>query len=264
MLQNELGWMTDEGTERGLQLKYTFYDQVYDASFNEFAQASSTVQANQFEIRPFLRAPAGENSFVGVELAGLRVLYEDASENYHESHARFFLGRHYGRGSKVELDLTSIWRQYDDRVQRDRSGFSLDGTLDRTSFGGGVEWTHYFDSTKGGRIRGSGDWLAVKDNGLGYYDYDLGRARGSLIRAGAKWRTTATLGFSHYDYQVQLGDDGTTKLCRESLETALILERSFGTQWTGFLEWRREQDFSNDRSYEYNANVVTIGGERSL
>ena len=30
------------------------------------------------------------------------------------------------------------------------------------------------------------------------------------------------------------------------------------------LEWRREQDFSNDRSFEYNANVFNIGSQRSL
>ena len=113
-------------------------------------------------------------------------------------------------------------------------------------------------------MRSSGDFLAVKDSDLGYYDYDLGRGRASLIRAGAKWKTTATLGFSHYDYQTQLGDDGRSKLHRYTIETAISIERSFGEKWTGFLEWRREQDFSNVRSYEYNANVLSIGGERSL
>lgn len=264
MLHNELGWTGSDGVETGFQLKYTFYDQVYDASFNEFDQASATVQANQFEIRPFLRSPAGENGFSGAELAGIRVFYEDPAEDYYESHARFFLGRHYGHGSKMELDLTAIWREYDERVQRDRSGLPLGNSLKRRSFGGGVEWSHYMGEKRVWSTRANGDFLAVMDNGLDYYDYDLGRARLSLIRRGSKWETTATFGFSHYDYQTQLGDDGRSKLYRYTIETAISIERSFGEKWTGFLEWRREQDFSNDRSFEYNANVFNIGSQRSL
>ena len=121
MLQNELGWTAADGVETGLQLKYTFYDQVYDASFNEFDQASTTVQANQFEIRPFLRSPAGEHGYVGAEVAGVRVFYEDPSEDYLEGHFRSFLGRRYGHDSKVEFELTAIWREYHERAQRDRA-----------------------------------------------------------------------------------------------------------------------------------------------
>ncbi len=264
MLQNELGWMAEDGVETGLQLKYTFYDQVYDASFNEFAQASTTVQANQVEIRPFLRSPAGENGYAGAELAVVRILYENSDEDYYENHARFFFGRHYGHGSKVELDLTAIWREYDERVHRDRDGFPLGGTLRRQSLGGGVEWAHSFGENRIWKTRTSSDFLTVKDNDLGYYDYDRGRIRSSLIRSGAKWKTTATLGFSHYDYQTQLGDNGRSKLQRQTVETSLSPERSFGKKWAGFFEWRREQDSSNLRSYEYNANVMSIGGERSL
>ena len=264
MLQTEIGWMATDGVETGFQMKYTFYDQVYDASFNEFYQASTTVQANQFEIRPFLRSPVGEKSYVGAELAVVRIFYENSAEDYYENHVRFFLGRRYGHGSKVEIDLDAVRREYDERPYRDRSGFPLGGTLKRGSLGGGVNWSHSFGEHRIWQTRTSGEFLAVMDDDLGYYDYDLGRVRASLIRSGAKWKTTATLGFSHYDYQTQLGDDGRSNLHRQTIETALSTERSFGEKWTGFLEWRREQDFSNIRSYEYNANVLSIGGERSL
>jgi hypothetical protein len=164
----------------------------------------------------------------------------------------------------MELDLTAIWREYDERVQRDRNGLPLGNSLKRRSFGGGVEWSHYMGEKRVWSTRSTGDFLAVMDNGLAYYDYDLGRARLSLIRRGSKWETTATFGFSHYDYQTQLGDDGRSKLHRYTIETAISIERSFGEKWTGFLEWRREQDFSNDRSFEYDANVFNIGSQRSL
>ena len=264
MLQNELGWTDTDGIETGFQLKYTFYDQVYDASFNEFEQASATVQANQFEIRPFLRSPMGENSFLGAELAAVHVLYGNPGEDYYEGHFRSFLGQRYGYGSKVELDLTATWREYDEREQRDGSGSSMDGTLKRRSLGSSLEWTHYFDSNQVWSARTSGSLQGVMDNGGGYYDYNLIRGRISVTRRGTKWKATAKLGLSSYDYKKQLGDDDRTKLFRTSFSSAVLLGRSFGENWAGFLEWQREEDFSNQRGYEYNANVVSIGGARSL
>ncbi len=264
MVQNELAWMGQDALESGLQLKYTFYDQVYDASYNEFDQASATVQANQFELRPFLRTPAGENGFVGAEFAGLRVLYEDSAEDHYETHIRIFLGRHFFHGSKIELELSGKRREYDERTQRDRQGIPLGGSLKRRSMGGGIQWTQHFSEHKLWSFHANAEFSGVLDNGLGYYDYNLSRGRISLARQAGSWKATVKLGWSRYDYKTQLGDDGSSKLNRATWETSLLLERSFGSDWSGFLEWQREQNKSNDRSYEYNANVVTIGGERSL
>ncbi|MFP6854919.1 MAG: hypothetical protein VB980_03985 [Opitutales bacterium] len=264
MVQNELGWTGLDGVESGFRVKYTYYDQVYDASFDEFDQSSATVQSNQFEIRPFLRSPVGENGFVGAELAGVRVLYENSSEDYFEGHFRTFMGRYYGHGSKVELDLKSIWREYDERVRRERSGYPMSGTLKRRSLGGGLTWLHSIHEKPHWRTRINASFMTAMDNGSSYYDYDLGRVKMSLIRNGEKWKTNASIGFSHYDYQSQLGDNGESKLFRKTIETSLSLERSLGENWALFLEGRREMDDSNLRSYKYNANVVSIGGERSL
>ena len=140
----------------------------------------------------------------------------------------------------------------------------MGGTLKRRSLGSSLEWTHYFDSDQVWSTRTSGSLQGVMDNGGGYYDYNLIRGRISVTRRGTKWKATAKLGLSSYDYKKQLGDNDRTKLFRSSFSSAVLLERSFGENWAGFLEWQREEDFSNQRGYEYNANVVSIGGARSL
>ena len=264
MIQDELGWMGSNQNEIGFQLKYTYYDQVYDASFNEFDKASSKVQANQFEIRPFLRAPATENIDVGAEAAVIRVLYRDPSEDNFEAQTRFFLNKRYGLGSKLEVELTGARREYDNRELRDSSGLPMRGTLKRWSLGGGVNWTHNLGARNTWQIKVNGDFKGIMDDGPGYYDYNLIRGNLSLARRGLKWKTGLGLGLSKYKYKAQLGDDGHSALFRSSIETSLSLERAFGRNWTGFLEWRREQDFSNARGYEYNANTISVGGDRSL
>ena len=264
MIQDELGWMGANQNEIGLQLKYTYYDQVYDASFNEFDKASSKVQANQFEIRPFLRAPATENIDLGAEVALLGVIYRDPSEDNLETQTRFFLNKGYGFGSKLEVDLTGARREYDNRELRDRNGLPMGGTFKRWSLGGGVNWTHTLGTRKIWQIKANGDFKGIMDDGPGYYDYNLIRGDFSIARRGVKWKTSLGLGLSKYNYKTQLGDDGQNTLYRSSIETSLSLERAFGKNWTGFLEWRREQDSSNARGYEYNASTFSIGGDRSL
>lgn len=122
--------------------------------------------------------------------------------------------------------------------------------------------------------RAGGDWsflaavgrLESRDGASGYFDYDQRRARLELGWQRAAWRVNLEGEAKRMDYRVQTVGAGIAPPPRiaDDFETILRVERELDFRWTVFVEQRWERSRSNEADFNYKANTVLAGVQRSF
>ena len=253
------------GFGRGIRLRHTYYDMVFDMSENLDSPYSFTVQSNKSEARPFVSFPLGEKLTGTLEMAAARDVYAISSEDYGEKEFRSIVKWKGSNESAVNFSTYSRWRDYDERSQRDSSGFQLaSGTLDTRTVGATVSGSRKLGESKDWEVSLSLFANETGDNAGGYYDYRTLGSRMGLEYETENWTFSASASGSESKYDVRPVLDSnwmpTGKVfSRQSWETELSIERKISKDWRLYAKWNEGADQSNDPSYEYEATVISAG-----
>ena len=247
------------GLGRGIRLRHTYYDMVFDMSENLDFPYSFTVQSNKSEIRPFVSYPLGENLTGGLELAAARDVYAMDSEDYSEKEFRTLLKWRGERETSLNLYMYSRWKNYDERLRREASGFPFpEGTLETRTVGLGVSGGRTFGDKEDWEVSLSTYVNKTTDNAGGYYDYTSLSGRLEVSHEIGPWTLSASVGASGYDYNAREIASGDL-FERNGLTMELAIDRKIDEKWNLFAKWNKERDDSNDPSYEYVTNVFSAG-----
>lgn len=196
-----------------------------------------------------------------------RTDYRDYPGDYREEKTGARIG--WRRGET--LALSAAWfehrRRYVERTRYTAGGRALQGTLLRfqqreadikaaTGWSAGGKWTA---AVLAGRLEN-------RDGGSGYFDYDQKRIRGELGWEGAAWRAIFEGEARRADYRVQTVGAGSAPPARiaDSFDLSGRLERDLDARWTAFAEYRWERNRSNEAEFNYRANTILTGLQRSF
>lgn len=182
-----------------------------------------------------------------------------------ETGPRFTAGYRAPRTGSLDLEISGLHREFDDRVQSSALGLPLaDTRLRQDDLRAELIWqrrwggARYWQST----LRAFHVWR--RENGEGYTDYDRLGLAGTLRYERASWLAQATGRWSTFDYPRSFVVFGGVLALPRERETQQI-EARFEYKLTGSLrlygeyQWEREQ--ANRVSDNYRAHVGTLGME---
>jgi hypothetical protein len=169
------------------------------------------------------------------------------------------------------LALSAAWfehrRNYSSRTQYTAGGRELAGTHLRF-----IQHEGEFKASTTWQL--GGKWTAAatvgrlenRDNGSGYFDYNQKRARLDLDWRRKTWRVHVEGDAKRMDYRIQTVGTGITPPPRiaDSFEVNTRIERELSDAWTVFAEHDWQRSRSNEIEFDYRANTVLAGVQRSF
>ena len=193
--------------------------------------------------------------------------YLDYTGDYDEVRSGGRIEWRYSSALAVSAAWFEARRSYDQRMQYTSGGRPLPGT--QLSF-------RQRDAEL--RVRtgwtGRGKWelaavigqLENRDHASGYFDYDQERARLELEWRPASWRFHLDAETKRMDFLVQTVGAGISPPARisDDHEITLRVERELDERWILFGEYRWERSRSNEIEFNYRANTVLAGIQRSF
>jgi hypothetical protein len=231
---------------------------VFDMSENLDSPYSFMVQSNKSEMRPFVSFPLGEGLTGTLELAAARDVYAMSSEDYGEKELRSILKWKGEEDKALSFYIFSRWKDYDERLQRNRYGFSMDSTSETRTVGSGINASRNLGKEDDWEVSLSGHVHKTTDNAGGYYDYTSLNGNLKLSHKIGRWTLSANLRASHSEYDIRkTSADELFK--RNGFATEFEADRKINEKWNIFALWKSERDDSNDPDYEYEANVFSAG-----
>jgi hypothetical protein len=246
------------GFGRGVRLRHTYYDMVFDMSENLDSPYSFTVQSNKSEMRPFVSFPLGKGLTGTVELAAARDAYAMSSEDYGEKEFRSIVKWKGEKDRSLNFYIFCRWKDYDERLQKDRYGFSMSSTSETRTFGSGISGSRTLGKEDDWKVSLSGYLHKTTDNAGGYYDYTSLNGNLKLSHEIGSWTLSASIRASHSEYDVR--KTSTSELFkRNGFGAEFEADRKINEKWNIFAVWKNERDYSNDPDYEYEANVFSAG-----
>jgi hypothetical protein len=106
-------------------------------------------------------------------------------------------------------------------------------------------------------------YLANRDNGSGYFDYDEKSAREEIAWERGPWRIALDGSAQRYIFALQVVGIGISPTPRliEDYDDSARFERKLGEHWKIFTEDHWERSRSNDvaSSYEVNTTLAGVG-----
>jgi hypothetical protein len=240
------------GVGRGIRLRHTYYDMVFDMSNPTFdlPPYPYPIQSNKSEIRPFVSFPLGENLSGGLELAAARDVYAMSSEDYGEKEFRSIVKWKGENDASLNFSTYSRWKDYDER---------MGGTLETRTLGLGVSSGRSFGHEEDWEVSLSAYVNKTTDNAKGDYDYRSLSGRLKVAHEIGPWTLSASVSGSDYAYDLRKVDSTSELLQRNSLATELAVDRKIDENWEIYAKWKNERDDSNDLGYEYEATMFSAG-----
>lgn len=246
------------GIGRGIRLRHTYYDMVFDMSENLDSPYSFMVQSNKSEMRPFVSFPLGEGLTGTLELAAARDVYAMSSEDYGEKELRSILKWKGEEDKALSFYIFSRWKDYNERLQRNRYGFSMDSTSETRTVGSGINASRNLGKEDDWEVSLSGHVHKTTDNAGGYYDYTSLNGNLKLSHEIGPWTLSGNLRASHSEYDIRK-TSASELFKRNGFATEFEADRKINEKWNIFVLWKSERDDSNDPDYEYEANVFSAG-----
>mgnify|MGYP000471755384 CR=1 FL=1 len=251
----------DHGWKSSLGLSYLYQNQFFDMS------ATYTNGGSIGLIRGHLLSPhwSGRKTlgtfWVEAEFAGARQILAAPLDNYWQLGPRLRLGLNYGRASEIALACTWTHQTYDTRECADLAGSPLPGKplLFQTP-GAELAWTHLWDDRKRWQTSLRLGAEATRDNGPGYYDYDLYRVQPELRYRHNAWELTARAGVRFFTYKHQtVSASDAARRQRTLLTVAARVERQLTRHLKAHASYQLERSSSNLDFDDYVANTM-MGG----
>ena len=252
-------WNADWQT--ALTLEGFYQDQVLDVSTTDPTLGRIKVQGETLIARPGVRRNVLRSSWVTVEFSAARQYYLAPLDDYWEGGPRITLGQAYGNKSEVTLSYEAPFATYDTATQLAADGTPSPGTRRRLlQHDARLTWRHHWDESRHWRTTTKLGLKHSQDNGSGYLDFDRAQISEQIRFRNDHWELTGTTKFSYYHYPVQTVSAADLRH-REQTDLALNLrvERHFGGSIKLFVEYDREQTFSNVPSDRYTMNTVSGG-----
>ena len=98
----------------------------------------------------------------------------------------------------------------------------------------------------------------LTDNGGGYYNYDKYILRTSTLISWQDWNLGLDLSLSNALYPRRSSDQGD-RFEKMSFANGIELAHLLTEDWSVYLKWNREEDISNEQSFEYFSNFFSLG-----
>ena len=185
-------------------IRVIYIDEIFDASLTEDDIGTVQVVGKQISLVPALRRDLPGNTWIEAGPEVTCQYFAEPLDDYLEIGGRISLGVDYGFQSELFLYVETLRRDYDTRSQRDEIGIYMpetDLSYDRPERG--VEWAHYWDSSRRLRMRTRYSILENEDSGSGYFDYRRERMSHGWRYRGDSWGISATVRKSTYEYDLQ-------------------------------------------------------------
>ena len=185
-------------------IRVIYIDEIFDASLTEYDIGTVQVVGKQISLVPALRRDLPGNTWIEAGPEVTRQYFAEPLDDYLEIGGRISLGLDYGFQSELFLYVETLRRDYNTRSQRDEIGIYMpetDLSYDRPERG--VEWAHYWDSSRRLRMRTRYSVLENEDSGTGYFDYRRERMSHGWRYRGDSWSISATVRKAAYEYDLQ-------------------------------------------------------------
>ena len=241
-------------------IRVIYIDEIFDASLTEDDIGTVQVVGKQISLEPALRRSLPADLWVEAKPEVTRQYFAEPLDDYLEIGGRISLGVDYGFQSKLFLYVETLRRDYDTRSQRDEIGFYMPDTdlhYDRPERG--IEWAHYWDSSRRLRMRTRYSILENEDSGSGYFDYRRERISHSWRYRAAPWSVSATVRKATYEYDLQRSADLFNLRQRADLSWDVSVGYEYNDHLTFQLGFEQESIKSNVPQDEYRYRIYTAG-----
>lgn len=247
----------------GGNLTWMYLNQVLDLSNFDTGVGTAQVTGQTVILRPEFSARLGTNWVLTLEVPLMRQGFSEPADGFFEVGSQLLLTRQLGRDSTVSLGYSWVWRPYDSSPLLTPGGEIIPGTLERLRYNSvNGRWQHFWGRDRQWRTTVFSGFIAARDNGLGYYDYNRYRVGGSVQFRRGRWRVMVEGGVQWYDYIEQTKAPEETDL-RERQEYNLGLEMGFEVnrriRWLVRFTW--DDSVANIPQDTYNAKVASTGFE---
>lgn len=228
--------------------QHFYADQVLDLSDASSGFGVAQVSGHTLSLTPALRRMLVANWWLEGEFNLARQYFGGDLDSYREGTPRLTLGHHYGNKSLVKLSLSAAGRTYDDTTLFDAGGNTLPDThqelLRRTA---SLTWKHVWDAGRHWQTTLHGSASRLKDNGVGYTDYDKFAAAAELQFESGRWLAAVKGGFARSAYAVQR-TDGLSGDLRQRDEVNVEAR----------LEFRLAKKLKLVGSYEFERSLANV------
>jgi hypothetical protein len=244
----------------GLGGQYTFLEQAFSLSFEDLDLGSTKIVLNQFSLKPSIEYAFLKHAYVRLELPSETDRFEDNRQNYHEYGAHLTVGHQFKRGGKIEAVYRFEVRDYEERAIRNESGATLPGTdLEWEDHQWRFSLDYYLNAKKTWRSKSLLSLRRVKDNGSGYDDFWMYRARQKLTYIQPTWELSASASYSHYDYDTQTVESGNSNhRHRSRFSFGCDFEKQLAEDLEFTLSYRFEDYLSNVPDDVYSGSVISM------
>ena len=241
-------------------IRVIYIDEIFDASLTEDDIGTVQVVGKQISLEPALRRSLPANLWVEAKPEVTLQYFAEPLDDYLEVGGRISLGVDYGFQSELLFYVETLRRDYDTRSQRDEIGFYMPDTdlsYDRPERG--VEWAHYWNSSRRLRMRTRYSILDNEDSGSGYFDYRRERISHSWRYRAAPWSVLATVRKAIYEYDLQRSADFFNLRQRADLSWDISVGYEYNDHLTFQLGFEQENINSNVPQDEYRYRIYTAG-----
>lgn len=269
-LQGSLTQPAGPDKETGMTARYIFTQQVYNSAF---AGITDTVNVSN----PFLFEAHGlgwdgyaqfdleKDTYIRIETLLERYVFKGTNSDYTEPAIGLKWGRNLDKlGSRFHLAYYFAYRLSDERQQRDSSGTSVSGTranfqLNEIDF----SWRQYWWENKHFYTRTRAEVRFLRDNGVGYDDYNLYSMTETFTWDFEPWKTEAFASIDYFDYTNQTISTSNPSLrFLNQMNFGVTVTRTIGEEWAAELEYGYEITKSNRDEDAYKANIIQLGVRR--
>ncbi len=265
-MQGEVGVRFSDTLKASLPVTGYYYDQVFDVSDTEAERVVAELKVAGLMLGPNLRWAFHRSGWLEAQVAGERKRYDDGANDSRIGEGHLRLG--WRLGDRVELRASGgrRGRTFDDRVQYSAAGRALADTKLKLAEREGearldVDWgasRSWRSKTRVGRSE-------RRDNGSGYFDYDVARVGQEVSWTGEDWLVRLDASAERMEFRVQtvgIGVDPSPRI-KDEYAAGLRVERKLSERWTLWLDYTWERSRSNDPIASYSLNEGLLGARWS-
>lgn len=240
-------------------IRVIYINEIFDASLTEDDIGTVQVVGKQISLEPALRRSLPANLWVEAKPEVTRQYFAEPLDDYLEIGGRVSFGVDYGFQSLLLLYVETLRRDYDTRSQRDEIGFYVPDTdLSYDRLDRGVEWEHYWNSSRRLRMRTRFSILENEDSGSGYFDYHRERISHNWRYRRESWSVSATVSETNYKY---VFPDSYYSIVRQRSDLSWDISAGYeyNDHLTFQLGFEQECINSNVPQDEYRYRIYTAG-----
>lgn len=246
------------GMDLGIRLRHTYFDQVFDLS-DLGLPYSLHIRSNKSEFIPHFSKELTNQISLHMQTSMGKEVYQKEAENNQENRASLKLEWRDHKSISFYGGLYGSLKNYKHRTLRNDQGISqVDKILDTSKYGITVAMEGNWDSKPLEEIKLELKYEELTDNGGGYYNYDKYIFRTSTLLSWQDWNLGLDLSLSNALYPRRSSDQGD-RFEKMSFANGIELAHLLTEDWSVYLKWNREEDISNEQSFEYFSNFFSLG-----